>query len=136
MFPFPEMWEIFPEWIFLLFEIGLKNSKFHFQKYKKSFILRKHKKIFQRDFLGKKIRNFFRENFWGLRPESSISWNIRYFFRVPLFWNIRSFFGGFPFPENLGLFWENIGKFFRTGFLGKNIKKFFQGKTFRAEAEK
>ena len=43
---------------------GPENAGFHFRKYKKSFILRKHKKVFQkRFFLRKNIRNFLGENF-------------------------------------------------------------------------
>ena len=67
------MWElessIFPEYkkfsrgeFFLLFNLELKNTGFHFRKYKKSFLLRKNKKFFNlrfRNFHCLKYKEFF-----------------------------------------------------------------------------
>ena len=59
------------------FELGVKSGGFHFRKYKKSFLLKKYKK------------SVLWENtiiFLILELESSISGNIRNFFRGGFFW--------------------------------------------------
>ena len=67
---------------FYFFELGLKSVGFDFQKYKKSFLLRKCK------------------NFLILELESSISWNIEIFFLDGffLFFKIRPKKWRVPFP--------------------------------------
>ena len=115
--------------------LRLESAGFHFRKYKKSLLLRKYKKFF-RGFCFLKCKEFFSgfllpEILLTLELRSSISWNIRNFFRGGFFYflSLGQKVQGFVYGNiRKAFFWQNIINFFSVIFLGKNVRNLFREK--------
>ena len=124
---------------FLFFELGLKSAGFHFQKYNKSFLLRKWN-FSERFFYRKNIKNFLGKNFegWGRKVQgftsgnTEIVLNIRarkfHFLKLYFFSSPGIFFGVDFFVSFFDMGWVVQGSVFkniRKDFFGENIRKAF-----------